>query len=318
MTEGAARTLSASLRQADLDQLALIGAAADPGSSTREMLGGIIASSVLRLAEQAPMLPHGIDSEAVHQARVATRRLRSDLRTFRALFNEEWAERLRGELSWLADLLGRVRDADVLFDRMIASLAEIDGSPTGRRAVLQQLTARREAARTEMLRGLATPRFAGLLDALVDAARAPVLSGPADEPAGEALPRFAVTPWKKLHHAVRRLGENPSGDPVHTVRMPANGAGWGGGAAAPLVGSAARRYAAAVAELQGALGDYHDSVVARQWLAEITPRLRRGGPSYAGALTELERARGVDALGHWETAWKRASRPRLRGWMTDD
>ena len=318
MTEVAASTHSSALRQADLDQLQLTSVGADRGASSREMLAAIIASSVLRLAEQVPLLPHGIDSEAVHQARVATRRLRSDLRTFRTLFSEEWAERLRAELSWLAELLGQVRDADVLFDRMIASLAEIEGSPTGRRVVLQQLTARRERARAQMLKGLVTARYAALLRALVDAARSPVLSGPADEPAGEALPRFAVTPWKKLHRAVGRLGENPSDDDLHAVRIAAKRARYAAEAVAPLVGSAARRYAAAVGELQGALGDYHDSVVARQWLAEITPGLRRGGPFYTVALAERERARGVDALGQWEDAWKRASRPRLRAWMTDD
>lgn len=318
MTEAAARTVSPSLRQADFDELQLISAGADPRASTREMLGAIIASSVLRLAEQAPLLPHGIDSEAVHQARVATRRLRSDLRTFRTLFNHQWAESLRAELSWLADLLGQVRDADVLFDRMIASLAEIDGPPTGRRVVLRQLTARREAARAHMLQGLATPRYAVLLESLVGAARAPVLSGPADEPAGEALPGFAVTPWKKLQHAVGRLSENPSDDDLHAVRIAAKRARYAAEAVEPLVGSAARRYAAAVAELQGALGDYHDTVVARQWLEEITPGLRRGGAFYAGALAERERARGVDALAQWQDSWKRASRRKLHAWMTGD
>jgi CHAD domain-containing protein len=42
----------------------------------------------------------------VHQARVATRRVRSTLRTFSKLLDEEWTDRLRADLKWLADLLG--------------------------------------------------------------------------------------------------------------------------------------------------------------------------------------------------------------------
>ncbi|MGI8607983.1 MAG: CHAD domain-containing protein [Candidatus Dormibacteria bacterium] len=318
MTEGASRSPTPVLRQADLDELNLVTSGAGPGATTGEMMAAIVASSVLRLFEQVPLLPHGIDNEAVHQARVATRRLRSDMRTFRTLFDEGWAEVLRAELSWLADLLGQVRDADVLVDRMIATLADIDGAPTGRRVVLQALAARRAAARSHMLDGMAQPRYAALLADLVQASRSPTLSGLADEPAGEALPGFAARPWRKLHHAVGRLGENPSDDDLHAVRIAAKRARYAAEAVEPVVGPRARRYAAAVAELQGALGDYHDAVVARQWLAEITPGLRRGGAFYTKALSERELARGVAALGQWEVAWKRASRRRLRSWMSDD
>ena len=300
-----------------MDELQLVATGSNGGASTREMLAAIIASSVLKLAEQVPLLPYGIDSEAVHQARVATRRLRSDMRTFRSLFNEEWAEGIRVELSWLADLLGEVRDADVLFDRMIAWLADIDGSPTGRRVLLRALTARREGAQRRMLDGLATPRYPALLRRLSIAARSPVLSGAADEPAREGLPGFATVPWKKLRHAVGRLGDNPSDDDLHAVRIAAKRARYAAEAVAPVVGAPARRYAAAVAELQGALGDYHDSVVARQWLDEITPGLRRGGASYTRALAQREYAGGVAALSEWKAAWKQASRPKLRSWMSD-
>jgi inorganic triphosphatase YgiF len=40
--------------------------------------------------------------DAVHKSRVATRRARSALKTFRDLFDGSVAEHLRGELSWLA------------------------------------------------------------------------------------------------------------------------------------------------------------------------------------------------------------------------
>src|SRR6266545_895721 len=58
------------------------------------------------------------DAEAVHDMRVATRRLRSTLRTFRPLLPAERTEPLRGELRWLGERLGAVRDGDVMAARL--------------------------------------------------------------------------------------------------------------------------------------------------------------------------------------------------------
>jgi inorganic triphosphatase YgiF len=51
---------------------------------------------------------------AVHKTRVAARRLRSTLRVFGDVFAAAPAEELNNELSWYADLLGEVRDRDIL------------------------------------------------------------------------------------------------------------------------------------------------------------------------------------------------------------
>src|ERR1700730_6780512 len=60
----------------------------------------------------------GADPHAVHQARVATRRQRSDLRTFEPFLDEKWDTSLRGELRWLASEPGALRDINVMRDRL--------------------------------------------------------------------------------------------------------------------------------------------------------------------------------------------------------
>jgi triphosphatase len=55
------------------------------------------------------------NAEALHQARVAIRRLRSAFSIFKPLFGEELA--LRDELRWLAVELGEARNLDVLLER---------------------------------------------------------------------------------------------------------------------------------------------------------------------------------------------------------
>jgi CHAD domain-containing protein len=61
--------------------------------------------------------------DSVHQMRVATRRLRSVLRSYRDLFEHAPIAAMQDELKWLADLLGVARDAEVRADRFAALLA---------------------------------------------------------------------------------------------------------------------------------------------------------------------------------------------------
>lgn len=57
---------------------------------------------------------------ALHQARVAMRRLRSALSLFKPLFHEETAKKLSGEFRWLSGVLGEARSLDVLLPKASA------------------------------------------------------------------------------------------------------------------------------------------------------------------------------------------------------
>ncbi len=63
-----------------------------------------------------PSDPPALD---VHQARVAARRLRSDLKTFSLLLEPGWVGRMRHDLRWVGDPLGAVRDMDVLVNTLV-------------------------------------------------------------------------------------------------------------------------------------------------------------------------------------------------------
>jgi len=58
----------------------------------------------------------GIDPEGVHQMRVAIRRLRAILRSFRSMLGDPQASKFNDELRWLARQLGRARDSDIVRD----------------------------------------------------------------------------------------------------------------------------------------------------------------------------------------------------------
>src|SRR5207302_6077556 len=94
------------------------------------------------------------DPEAVHDMRVATRRMRSTLRTFRPLLDATRTEPLRRELHWLAGLLGAVRDGDVMAARLAEAIAaeppDLVLGPVGER-IQEQLSARTAADRGQLV-----------------------------------------------------------------------------------------------------------------------------------------------------------------------
>ena len=56
-------------------------------------------------------------AEALHQARVALRRLRSAFSLYKEILTDAKAERLKQELKWLAGVLGKARNIDVLLSK---------------------------------------------------------------------------------------------------------------------------------------------------------------------------------------------------------
>src|SRR5437016_3961699 len=84
-----------------------------------------LARSVTRLIQEDLKIRASAEADPVHDARVATRRLRSDLKTLEPYLVP--VEALRQELGWLGGLLGSVRDLDVLIERMDARIRELPG-----------------------------------------------------------------------------------------------------------------------------------------------------------------------------------------------
>jgi CHAD domain-containing protein len=289
----------------------------DADASVETLLRHDLATGTLRLFRHEAGVRTGEDPEAVHQARVATRRIRSTLRTFSELLDEEWTDRLRGDLKWLADLLGQVRDTDVLLERFSEHLAAL---PAGDAKVgprlLAKLVEQRDQARRRLLGAMAQEKYAKLLDDLVAAAAAPALLPGADRPAAEVMPPLVAKPWKKLRKAVRTAGDDPDDGQLHQIRIRAKRARYAAEAVEPVIGKPAEDYADAVADLQGVLGDHQDAVVGEAWLREAAASARRDVALVAGLLIAAERASAADTRERWPSVWKAANRKRLRAWLS--
>jgi CHAD domain-containing protein len=273
-----------------------------------------LAESVQRLVVHDPVARIGEDPEGVHQARVATRRLRSHLRTFRSHLHPVPIRVLRAELGWLAGELGAVRDADVLRDRLRTRLEGLDPDDAdAAQPILDRIDADRAAARAQLLAGLRSPRYLALLDRLVAvAARPPVVPGP-DPDDLDALRRLVRTPWRRLRRAVAGLPDPAPDAALHAIRIHAKRARYAAEVMVPVFGAPARDLARAVTRVQDVLGEHQDAVVAGAWLRTTGRALPDPRAAFAaGELAALERVAAGAARDAWPEAWAGANRPRLR------
>jgi CHAD domain-containing protein len=284
------------------------------GATAGDVVRRAIASSVTRLIHHDPVVRLDADPEGVHKARVATRTLRSDLRTFAPLVDRAWSDALRGELGWLAALLGRVRDADVMLARLHGRVERLPG-PTAKAAapIFATLATERTQALAELLEALRSERYVDLLDGLVAASGSPELTAQAAEPAKDVLPELVRRPWRSLEGAVTALGKRPSDEELHDVRIKAKRCRYAAEAAASVLGKQAAGFADAAADLQDALGELNDAVVAEAWLREWAGGRRASAAIFAaGELAGRERAAAKASRAGWRKAWKAlaAARPR--------
>jgi CHAD domain-containing protein len=268
----------------------------------------------------------GADDTAVHQMRVGIRRLRSDLRTFGPLLDPAWARELRGELSWVADVLGAARDAEVLRGRLRDTagadpLAPLDEAALAR--IDADLTARHEDALTALDEALRSPRYLPLLDALVEAARSPRLTPLARRRAKDVLPRLVAKPWRRFAYGANGVDGAADLDPTapderwHAVRIRGKRARYAVEAAATVLGGEAAALAGRLTRVQDLLGEHQDAATAAQtWLA-----IARADPDdhalavTAGRLVERERTSIRAARAAFPRAWRKAAKRRLVEWL---
>lgn len=308
-----------------LEPLPGTASAVGADSTMGEVVRASVANALARIVAHDSGVRMGDDPEDVHQARVGTRRLRSDLRTFRPLLDPEWVAGLREEAGWYAALLGEVRDSEVLMERLehqALSLPKEDAAAV--KSVVARLAREREAARKRLLAGMDSPRYVALLDRLTDATAQPQFASteagePAADPrqpAAEALPALVRRPWRRLAKAVKALPEVPADEQLHEVRILAKHTRYAAEASAGVLGKPASRFAKQIAAVQTVLGDHQDACVTEGWLRQAGPKTRSTKEAILiGQLIGLQRAEAEAKRAAWPEVWAGASDKSLRSFL---
>ena len=282
-----------------------------------EVVRAYVAVHTERLLAADPALRAG-DDDAVHDARVATRRLRTALAVFRPVVDRSATDPVRDELSELGHLLGDARDAYVerrALRRLVAQEdIELVLGPVAQRLDDDRSVARRTAL--DALEGwLDSDRHLALLaslDALADALPA----GPrAGEPADRVVPRRARKAWRRLVDAVATGGDDHD-DVLHQIRKEARRARYASEVGALVVGDPALRSARRAREVQDVLGRQHDSVVRRETLRRIGIQAHLDGENAFtyGRLHALAQEAGAAAERAARRPVRRAVKRKHRRW----
>jgi CHAD domain-containing protein len=200
------------------------------------------------------------EARAVHQMRVATRRLRSTLKTYKRWFPES---DLRDELRWLASVLGAVRDPQVLEEKLLGLVSDAgdEFAPAAER-IRGHLEHRIETGRAELVTALDSDRYLTLLDRIDELVDTPKLEIP--DPVERAR-RVLVKADLKLDEALDSGVE----EEIHDSRKGFKQARYAIELIAPDCGKPAKRLVKALTALQDGLGAYQDSNIAREVLREL-------------------------------------------------
>lgn len=250
------------------------------GSAARRALAAYLAAQRDAMVEYDPLVRDG-DAEAVHRMRVATRRLRSTLRSFAPLLTGD-LDALHDEVRWITGLLGAVRDTDVMGWRLAGMVAEepqeLVLGPVAAR-ITSELAARAAQARAELVAGLDSPRYTALLKEL-DA-----LVARAAEPQRLARRRLMRRARKAMRRADARLaaatapartapdgpgapGEPSADERLHEARKAYKRARYAAELVGPIAGKRAARLAKRLTELQDVLGAHQDAIVTGELLRD--------------------------------------------------
>jgi CHAD domain-containing protein len=278
-----------------------------------DVVGAALTRSARALVDSDTGVRAGNDPDAVHDARVAVRRIRSDLRTFRPVLDRDWADTIRQEARWLASLLGDVRDVEVLQERLRDRLDAIDDPSDAGAGLLVDLEARRARARRRLLDGLASDRYVALLWAAVEAGREPRGRGRRAVRPADRAPALLERPWRRVKASAEHAETDPTDEALHRVRIDAKRLRYGAEALAPVAGRWARRVGKRAERLQDVLGEHQDAVTTVRWLTIRADRAKTPEVAFvAGRIVQLEVEARDDARDRWPAAWaalRRGKRP---------
>ncbi|WP_416061161.1 CHAD domain-containing protein [Rhodococcus indonesiensis] len=248
------------------------GKAADKVVRARGVLADYLDTQLEAIAAGDVWLRRGLDP--IHPTRVAIRRLRSTLRTFRKVFEPTQRSWLDSELYWYAGVLGQVRDVQVQRVRLAAALEDLPPElvmgPVAAR-IDTDLRADERHRLDEVLRTLDSDRYRTLLATLARWRIQPPLTEEADRP--RVIVKAARRAERKADTRARTAADGEDEQALHLARRSAKRARYAAELAAPLLGRhRAKRTISHYTRIQQVLGEHQDSAVATDLLREFGAR----------------------------------------------
>ncbi|MFE2416380.1 CHAD domain-containing protein [Streptomyces hokutonensis] len=289
------------------------------GSAGEQVLR-YVAYQVQALVKLDPAVRRDLP-DSVHRMRVACRRLRSVLRSYRSVVDREAADPVREDLKWLGNELAAERDQEVLLERLNSRIealpSELLFGPVSARLQVWDVGNSAEA-HLRTLDALNSDRYLALLDSLATLTERPPLRAKAARKPSGLLAKAILKEYGRLADRVAHALGLPPGTErdaaLHEARKAAKRVRYATEPAGDALGKPAERLGKRVKAVQKVLGDHQDSAVARDALRELAlAALAAGENGFVWGLLYGQEQAAADARERELPAvWAHASRSELR------
>ncbi|MBU2262646.1 MAG: CHAD domain-containing protein [Proteobacteria bacterium] len=231
----------------------------------------ILAYQFVRFREQLPGVQRDIDTEFVHQARVATRRMRSALRLFREAVPRGAGDFFAGELEWLGGLFGAVRDLDVFLLNLTRFKGQIERFPVKKKEMFdRRIGGHRAAPLAALGAALESPRYGNFARRLLRFLEAPLPERPraplAVKPVRQAAPAIIKERFAAVIGQGQRVLDNPKPKQFHRLRIQMKRLRYACEFMAPAYDGALDPFIERTVEIQDCLGEIQDTVFTRGFI----------------------------------------------------
>jgi CHAD domain-containing protein/DNA-binding Lrp family transcriptional regulator len=235
----------------------------------------------LKMLENEPGTRLGEDIEALHDMRVATRRMRSAIPIFSPYFNKRVIKRFNKDLRRTGRALGRVRDLDVFMEK---AQAYLEGGEEPDAAALNPLinswNEEREGARTTMLDYLESDRYKQFVHdfgQFVETEGAGAVDREANRPSShivfQAVPLLIYRRDSVVRGYAHVIQDAPL-DTLHSLRIDVKRFRYALEFFQEVLGEGAKPLIQHAVKVQDHLGDLNDADVACQILIEFLDQWR--------------------------------------------
>jgi CHAD domain-containing protein len=182
------------------------------GAQAFQIIG---ASCLQHLMANEAIVRAASEADAVHQMRVALRRLRAAITLFKNVVEDEQRGQIKAELKWMANVLGEARDLDVYITTVLEPARDQHGNDESYRQLLTEYRERRNQAYRTVQETIPSPRFAnGILEtaAWIQAGgwlqdKGKLARRRRDQPVAELAEEELGRRWKKIIKRGRNLVE---------------------------------------------------------------------------------------------------------------
>lgn len=184
----------------------------------------ILAALVATISVNLPGIEQDIDTEFLHDLRVAARRARCLLGQLKGVLDPVPTAQLQGHLKLIGSITGPVRDLDVV---LLKKAEYVDLAPEclkpGTRLLFRMLQRKRDQARRRMLNHMAGPDFSAAVSALhawvQNDPPGASATGDVAQPIGEVAKSVIYNRYRRIIRQGGRISNHCADDALHALRI---------------------------------------------------------------------------------------------------